>query len=131
MDENTVFLTLEQILLIHEDQIDKYGGGHGVRDFGLLESAIMRPQTSFGGVFLYVTIFEKATALMHSLLLNHPFLDGNKRTATVAVLAFLEINEFEINATQKEIVNLAHDVENKKMSQKKLITWLKKHSRKI
>lgn len=131
MNNDAIFLTLEQILLIHEDQVDKYGGSHGVRDFGLLESAVMRPQTTFGGIYLYKSIFNKATALMHSLLLNHPFMDGNKRTAVVAVLTFLEINQHEVIATQEEIVGLAKDVENKKISQEELVSWLKKHSKKV
>src|SRR3990172_10842143 len=89
MDKVIFFITLEQLLTIHEDQIDRYGGSHGIRDLNLLESALFRPQTTFSGEDLYKTIFDKAAALMHSLILNHPFVDGNKRTAVVAAIIFL------------------------------------------
>lgn len=124
------FLTLEQVLYIHEDQIEKYGGSHGVRDLTLLESAILRPQTTFGGRELYESIFDKAAALMHSLLLNHPFIDGNKRTAIVSSLAFLEFNGFSLTATNKKLEKYALLIENQKPSIEAISTWLKKHSKK-
>lgn len=129
MVKSTLFLTLEQALFIHEDQVDRYGGGHGVRDFGLLESAILRSQTTFGGIDLYVTIFDKAAALMHSLLLNHPFVDGNKRTAVVCALAFLELNGFSLKVTDKDLERFALMVENKKPSIEFISKLLKKHSK--
>lgn len=123
-----LFLTLEQVLFIHEDQVDRYGGSHGVRDLGLLESAILRSQTTFGGVDLYITIFDKAAALMHSLLLNHPFVDGNKRTAVVSALSFLELNGYSLKVNDKELEKFALMVENKKPSIEFIANWLKKHS---
>ncbi len=130
MGNDTIFLTLEQIVFIHEDQVERYGGSHGIRDLGLLESAVLRPQTTFGGVDLYPTLFEKGAALVHSLLLNHPFVDANKRTSTVAVLAFFELNNYEIEVEQKELVRFAMNVENKKIGFEAIASWLKKHAKK-
>jgi death-on-curing protein len=81
-------ILLEDILNLHQFSIQKYGGSDGLRDSGLLESAIARPFQSFGGEDLYPSIFEKAAALGESLIINHPFIDGNKRTGTVAMIAF-------------------------------------------
>ncbi len=131
MEEEIIYLTLEQILLIHEDQVDRYGGSHGLRDIALLESAVYRSQATFGGIDLYPSIFEKAGALVHSLLLNHPFVDGNKRTAIASMLVFLEINGYLFSITQKELVKTALSIENKKWNIEKISLWLQKHSRKI
>ena len=75
------YLSLEDVLLYHERIIQESGGSEGIRDFGLLHSAIERPKASFAGKDLYQDIFTKAAALVHSLVLNHPFIDANKRTA--------------------------------------------------
>jgi|SRR5271167_1551168 len=82
-----VYLTLGEVLQIHHQQIDGYGGAHGIRDKGLLESAVFRPQIGY-----YNTIAEEAAALMESLANNHPFLDGNKRLAFAAAHTFLLVN---------------------------------------
>lgn len=74
----TDFLQVTDVLLLHSQQVDLYGGEHGVRDIGLLESAVARPQASFGDEYLHVNIFEMAAAYMFHLVQNHPFLDGNK-----------------------------------------------------
>lgn len=124
-------LSLEQILLIHEDQISSYGGSHGLRDIALLESAVYRSHATFGGIDLYPSIYEKTGALVHSLLLNHPFVDGNKRTAMASMLVFLEINGYLFFVTQKELVKTALSIENKKWNIEKISLWLKKHAKKI
>ena len=128
---NTIFLTFEQVLAIHDNQIETYGGSHGIRDLALFESAIMRPQTTFGGKDLYPSIFEKAAVLMHSLIMNHPFVDGNKRTGTVSALIFLEINRFRIAVGQNELVDISLEVALKKTDVKDVATWLEKSSKKI
>jgi len=87
------YLTLAEVLAIHYDQIERYGGSHGVRDPGLLEAALYRPQTGY-----YVDLIEEATALWESLAQNHPFVDGNKRTAFAATYTFLAINGASITA---------------------------------
>lgn len=125
----TIFLTLEQVLVIHEDQIERYGGSIGIRDLALLESAIFRPQSSFSGQDLYETIFDKATALVHSLLLNHAFIDGNKRTSTVSTIVFLKLNGWNLVVSQNELVQFAKDVEEKKLSLEQISFWLEKNSK--
>ena len=128
---NTIFLTFEQVLAIHDNQIETYSGSHGIRDLALFESAIMRPQTTFGGKDLCPSVFEKAAVLMHSLIMNHPFVDGNKRTGTVSALVFLEINRFRVVVDQKELVNILLEVALKKIDVKSIATWLEKSSKKI
>ena len=82
-----IFLTVAEIQAIHHLQIEEYGGAHGIRDRGLLESAVFRPQTGY-----YNSIHEEAAALMESLANNHPFLDGNKRVAFASAHTFLLVN---------------------------------------
>jgi death on curing protein len=86
-----VFLTVAEVLAIHHLQIEEYGGAHGVRDAGLLESAVFRPQTGY-----YNNIQEEAAALMESLANNHPFLDGNKRAAFASLHTFLLVNGYDL-----------------------------------
>ena len=91
------YIRVDDILAIHADQIERYGGGEGVRDPGLLEAALFRPQTGY-----YPTLIDEAAALWESLSQNHPFVDGNKRTAFAATYVFLAINGLEITATDDE-----------------------------
>lgn len=130
MAKDIIYLTLEQILVIHEDQIALYGGTSGLRDLALLESALFRPQTSFADNDLYKTLFDKAATLWHSLILNHPFLDGNKRTGTVAMLVFLLINGWTVEVSKKELVQAALKIEAKKSTLQETAQWIKKHARK-
>lgn len=130
MPQRTIFLTLEQVLVIHEDQIIRYGGTSGLRDLSLLESAIFRPQSSFGGEYLYSSVFEKAVALVHSLILNHPFIDGNKRTGVVSGLVFIEMNGYAFDVTQDELVEMALKIATKVCDIKEIADWFKKNSRK-
>ena len=91
------YIRVEDILAIHADQIERYGGGEGIRDPGLLEAALFRPQTGY-----YPTLIDEAAALWESLSQNHPFVDGNKRTAFAATYVFLAINGLEITATDEQ-----------------------------
>ena len=125
------FLSLHEILVIHEQQLELYGGRSGLRELSLLESALFRPQTSFGGEDLYPTIFLKAAALWHSILLNHPFQDGNKRTSTVSTLTFLELNGYELKVKRGELAKSALLIEDKSWDLEKIASWLEKHSVKI
>ena len=129
MDIN--FLSLDEILAIHYDQINRYGGSHGVRDFNLLISAASRLQVTFGGFDLYPDVFSKRAALIHSLVLNHPFIDGNKRTAVASTARFLYINGYILKMSKKELVELTLKIESKKMNMENIFSWFKKHSRKI
>lgn len=130
MTTNIQYLTLEQILLIHEDQINYHGGSQGVRDLALLESAVFRPQTTFNGKDLYSTLFLKTAALMHSILLNHPFVDGNKRTGMVSGIVFLEFNGYSLIVDQKEFINTALKLESKQLDFEALASWLENNSKK-
>jgi death-on-curing protein len=91
------YIRVEDVLAIHADQIDRFGGGRGVRDPGLLEAALFRPQTGY-----YPTLIDEAAALWESLSQNHPFIDGNKRTAFAATYVFLLINGLKIVATDQD-----------------------------
>jgi death-on-curing protein len=87
-----VFLTLAEIIEIHKDQVERYGGDSGIRDLGLLQSALAQPEASFAGEWLHKDLFEMASAYAYHLCQNHPFIDGNKRVALATALVFLELN---------------------------------------
>lgn len=119
------------MLLIHNRAIKRFGGSHGIRDIGLVESAVGRPRASFGGRDLYRTIFEKAAALLQSLLKNHPFVDGNKRTALSSAGIFLKINGYKLKNTHKGEVEFAIKVDNENLTREQIAKWLKDHSQKL
>lgn len=120
----TDYLTAAEVLAIHADQIERYGGAAGVRDLGILESALFRPQTGY-----YETLIEEAAALWESLAQNHPFVDGNKRTAFAATYTFLAINGVFIQAPAEEIyVFIADLYETKSFRFEALAAWLKQHA---
>lgn len=121
------YLTTENVIQIHFELVEATGGSQGLRDLGLLESAVTRPQATFEGKDLYPTLLLKASALVHSLLLNHMFVDGNKRTATVSMIEFLILNGKKIQAANKEIVDFALWIENKKPTIEQIAQWLEKH----
>lgn len=123
------YLTPQNIIQIHYELVKETGGSQGIRDVGLLESAVSRPQQSFGGKDLYPTLILKAAALVHSLLLNHMFIDGNKRTATISMIEFLILNGKKFQAENKEIVDFAIWVENKKPTLKEIAKWIKNHTK--
>jgi death-on-curing protein len=104
------FLTLDDVLEIHRDQVERYGGSFELRDRNLLESAITVPQSSFENNYLYSDIYEMAAAYLFHITQNHPFVDGNKRTGTVAALVFLELNGIKVDAPENELENLAFNV---------------------
>lgn len=118
-------------MAIHYDQIERYGGSHGIRDLNLLISAITRPQASFAGADLYSDIFFKAAALLHSVVLNHAFVDGNKRTATVSTARFMFINGYCLKFGKKGLVNTALKIESKEWDLATITSWLRKHAKKI
>lgn len=96
-----VFLTLDEIVAIHRDQIERYGGSRGVRDWGLLKSAIAMPQATFGGQFLHSDLLEMAAAYLYHIVQNHPFIDGNKRAGAVAADVFLTLNDVRLTAAEE------------------------------
>src|SRR5690606_1713734 len=99
--------TLQEVAMIQIDQINRYGGLHGLRDEKLLDSAINYPRATFGKKYLHSTIYDMAVAYMHSIIKNHPFLDGNKRTGLIVSLLFLAYNDIVIIAQDDELFNVA------------------------
>lgn len=122
------YLTAEQVLFIHARMIDETGGAHGVRDIGLLQSAVGRPRVTFGGSDLYPDIFRKTAALPESLARNQPFIDGNKRTAIASAILFLSINGFRLETGQKELVRFAIDLAVGNVTPNEAAAWFRKHT---
>jgi death on curing protein len=119
----TDYLTVAEVLAMHADQIQRYGGSHGVRDQGLLEAALFRPQTGY-----YADLIEEAAALWESLSQNHAFIDGNKRTAFAAMYAFLAINGARLTADAEEtyaFVAALYEAGHFRFDQ--LVPWLRDH----
>lgn len=100
------FLTLDEVLAIHRDQNERYGGSDGVRDWGLLQSAIAMPAATFGGQFLHGDVCEMAAAYLFHLVQNHPFFDGNKRVGAVAAYVFLALNDTRLTADNDAYADL-------------------------
>ncbi|PWU06387.1 MAG: type II toxin-antitoxin system death-on-curing family toxin [Terriglobia bacterium] len=119
----TDYLTLAEVLAMHADQIECYGGSHGVRDPGLLEAALFRPQTGY-----YGELIEEAAALWESMSQNHPFIDGNKRTAFAATYTFLAINGARLTADAQETQDfLVRLYEENQFTFDELVPWLRAH----
>lgn len=125
------YLTLEEILNLHEISISMYGGSRGLRDAGLLESAVFLPQQGFGGEDLYQSLWDKAAALGYSISENQPFIDGNKRTASLGMLVFLDMNGYELEVAQGEIHKTMIRIATKEVSLKDLSLWLQKNSKRL
>lgn len=123
------YLYPKQILYLHNEIISLSGGSQGVRDSGLLESAVYRPQASFGGRDLYPDLFAKTAALGHSIVSNHPFPDGNKRTGLEAMRLFLRINGYDIKASEDAKFNFVISIATKKLNEHAIAEWLRKHAR--
>jgi death on curing protein len=125
------FLTLDEVLKIHGDQVGRYGGSSGVRDLGLLESALAMPQATFGGQFLHAGLFEMAAAYLFHVAKNHPFIDGNKRTGAVAALVFLVLNGVEIDAEQDDLERIVRACAEGKADKASLTTFFRTHVRQV
>jgi len=109
----TRFLTMSEVLLILQDQIRRYGGTYGVRDRALLSSALAMPSTSYEGKYLHKDIFDQAAAYAFHICQNHPFIDGNKRTALATALVFLSLNGIEIDDPNEDLYKLMMNVASK------------------
>jgi death-on-curing protein len=123
------YLTPQQVLFIHARLLAETGGQSGLRELALLESAVARPHATFGGADLYPGLFEKAAALLDSLVNNHPFVDGNKRAGITATGLFLRINGYRIQTTQDELETFTLLVATQHPPIAALADWLKTHSR--
>jgi death on curing protein len=124
-------ILLDDILKLHEGSIDYYGGARGIRDIGLLESAIARPFQTFGGEDLYLTAFEKAAALGESLIINHPFIDGNKRTGFLGIVTLLLEYKFSVNAEKDDAYNFTIKISTGEIKFEEIVVWLKNNAEAI
>lgn len=125
------FLEIEEVILIHNTLIKRFGGRIPMHDFILLHSAVERPKATFAGKDLYPSIFDKAAALIQSLILNHSFDDGNKRTAITSCASFLFMNGWKLKLPVEESIRFTLEIDSHKFSFEKIVSWLKKHSKKI
>jgi death on curing protein len=125
---NLLLLTLDEVLSLHAEQIRLFGGSSGIRDLGLLESAMGTVEATFDGVFLHETLFAMAAAYLHGISRNHPFLDGNKRTGVAAALTFLEMNGIEVDADEDAFYGLVIGVAEGHVSKAAVAVFLEKHA---
>jgi len=125
------YLTPEQVLFIHYRLIEETGGSHGISDLTLLESALARPMATYNNNALYPDLFTKAASLMHSLIKNHPFTDGNKRTAIATASIFLLRNNYRLKASNKELERFTLKVARENVKLQEMAYWFKRHSMEI
>lgn len=121
------FLTLDEVMELHRLAIPQSGGSPGIRDRGLLESALAQPEMTFGGQELYPTLAEKAAALGYSLVMNHPFVDGNKRAGHAAMETFLILNGYEVAADVDEQERVILGVAAGEIGREEFTSWVKSH----
>lgn len=122
-----IILTIDEIIAIHTKLIEKTGGSDGLRDRGLLESAVYSVYNSFDNVEVYPTIEEKAARLAYALVGNHSFVDGNKRIGILAMLMVLKVNSIDILYTQQELITLGLSVADGSYHYEEIREWIKKH----
>jgi death-on-curing protein len=126
---NPLFLALDEVLGLHAEQIRLFGGSSGIRDVGLLQSAMGSVEATFGGVVLHETIFAMAAAYLYGICRSHPFIDGNKRTAVGAALTFLEMNGVEVDADEDAFYDLVIRVAEGRVSKASVTVFLEDHAR--
>jgi death-on-curing protein len=120
--------TKEEVLLIHTEVIKVHGGANGVRDIGGLESAIARPFQTYGGKYLYTSTFERAAAIGESIIMNHPFVDGNKRTGYVLMETRLRLEAIKINAADEELYSFVINISTGTIHFDEIVSWLKENT---
>ncbi len=125
------YLSVEQILALHRGQLEEFGGASGLRDRGALESAVARPAMTFGGEDLYAEVAAKAAALMHALVLSHPFVDGNKRVGAHASVAFAELNGYDYVGTTDELAEVTLAVAEGQVGAEALAIWFRQRLRSV
>ena len=124
-----LFLDLEHIMRLHRSLIERYGGTDGTRDIGMLHSAISMPQASYGGEYLHADLYEMAAAYMYHIVQNHPFIDGNKRTAFAVTDVFLKMNGILISASPEDTVSFVYSLYGSKtFNFEELATWLRNNT---
>ncbi len=120
-------LTERQVLSVHEMMINATGGLDGTRDMSLLQSALNAPFQTFGGNEVYPSLLSKAAAMCRSVISNHPFIDGNKRTGIHVMLIFLEVNGIQPDYTQEELIDLGLGVAAGNLDVNDILNWLSEH----
>jgi len=123
------FLTLEDVLEIHADQIKNYGGKMGIRDQNLLLSAIAQPQSQFNGQYLHKSLHDKASTYLFHICQNHPFIDGNKRVALVSMLVFLDLNGESIDYKEETVEDLVLSVARGEIKKDRISSFLSRENR--
>lgn len=127
----TRFLPDEIVPAIHADLLKRYGGQSGIRDHNLLASALSQPKVTIGGKFAHKTLFDKASAYGYHVCRNHPFVDGNKRIAFVLMDILLQLNGWEIVASEEDAYSVMTELASGKLTRAHLNRWLKEHSSKL
>lgn len=122
------YLYPKQVIYLYQQVIQQTGGMLGLRDEGLLESAVYRPQASFGGHDLYPDLFSKAAALGHSMISNHPFVDGNKRVGFEAMRLMLRLNGYNLHVSLETAFDVVMEIAKGTRTEQGIADWLKKHS---
>ena len=122
------FLTLDEVLSLHADQIQRYGGSALVRDVGLLESALAMPAATLSGELLHASLEEQAAAYLFHLVRNHPFVDGNKRTGLMTMLAFLGLNGRWLEAPDDVLTNLVLGVAEGRITKSEVAVFVRRHT---
>jgi death-on-curing protein len=126
---NPAFLSLDEVLALHADQISRYGGDTGVRDLALLQSALAMPQARFGAEWLHPSLAEMAAAYLFHLVRNHPFVDGNKRAGLICAIAFLGLNDAEVVATADDLLEMVPGVAEGRTDKAQVAVFLKANTR--
>lgn len=122
------FLTVEEVEYLHAAQVELRGGSHGLRDGGMLDSAVAMPEAGFGEQYLHEDLFEMAAAYLFHIVMNHPFIDGNKRAGFVAALAFLDLNGYELEMEQMAAYDLVIGVCEGTVTKKQLASAFRERS---
>ena len=117
-------LSRESVIRMHEQLIDRYGGSYGIRDEGLLDSALSAPSQGFGDYEFYPTIAEKAVRLCFGLVKNHPFFDGNKRIGALALLTMLDLNHLRLRTDSSELTEVILNLASGMISYENLLKWV-------
>lgn len=125
---NILFLDLDYVMRIHRSMIEVYGGPEGLRDEGLLESAIAQPQASFSGNHLHADLFEMAAAYLYHIVQNHPFFDGNKRTGAAAAIVFLGMNDVSLVPDEEALVEITLQVATAQSHKKEIAAFFRIHA---
>ncbi len=124
-----LFLSLAEVLEIHQDQVARYGGAAGIRDIEMLKSALGMPLATYGGQFLHTDIYEMAAAYLFHLVKKHPLIDGNKRAGAVTALIFLYLNGFDFDAPEDDLAEMVLAVARGELGKAEVAVFIRRHTR--